>query len=83
MSSSVIVPDSTIKPVLDFLISDVTDYRDLGHLSAAFNNAVDGLRTSSFTGSSYQEYLNAVHQKFQDLGEEYYALKMIKEKDNG
>jgi hypothetical protein len=74
---SKLVSDVAIVPLLDFLISETAEYKDLAAMCNAFNAALDALNKSSFCGESFGIYINAVEQKMQDMTEEYYARKKL------
>jgi len=59
--------DTTLAPLLDFLILEGYEIKNLTQVTESFEAALDTLQCSSFRGEQYDVYLNAVHEKFIEL----------------
>lgn len=67
--SDKIVPDTVVVPLLDFLILEEGELKGHQDLLDKFDAALTALQRTSFVGSSYGIYREAVESKFYDLSE--------------
>ena len=66
-----------IRVVLDFLVSELTDYKDLSHICSTFNCALDALSQSGLESEQYKRYLDSIDKRRKKLIAAYYEKKNL------